>query len=437
MECFLLKRRVFLKNINAVSIMYDAVFFIVLVSLSGVVLLPALQSDVAIEGSIDKHREHVADEALNTLLVSRADVLSYKVGGDLIDDAAGIIGIDNSSNGLYNSILSWLLAREQLHKTYSNLISENLGCQIRLPFSFFGTNRFNIFTGDYDRQLKKEIESFLDYYLGDKYNYNFTAIWHPIKGISLGGSINIGPTAPDVNCYVSKCNIMMPYKPTVTVNGTRINFTRYWFEEEVLKKIPVVYNITNVVQDYNNGVHPYDTHSNATTSVNENLTSLVYGFLVDGIYDDKKELFPGIASAALDYGISNLKSALETFSEDLLNALMGESLINVDGFFGSISDVKNPIANAISDEINKTIQDITKDSFGSLSEGFIQLEDYIINEIKNSLDPVILPYIKSFIGFIFEEKDAVDLYDFVLTWLFDQISLNKAEVRLMVWEARG
>lgn len=143
-----MKKRTILRNKTAVSMMYDAVFFIVMVSLSGVVLMPALQSDVAVEGSIDKHREHLADEALNTLLVSRADKLSYKVGGDLIDDVAGSIGIDNSSDGLYGSILNWLLAREQLHKTYSNLISENLGCQIRLPFSVFGTNRFNVFTSD-------------------------------------------------------------------------------------------------------------------------------------------------------------------------------------------------------------------------------------------------------------------------------------------------
>ena len=65
-----MKKRIFIGNKSAVSMMYDAVFFVVMVSLSGVVLIPALQSDVAVEGSIDKHREHVADGALNTLLVS-------------------------------------------------------------------------------------------------------------------------------------------------------------------------------------------------------------------------------------------------------------------------------------------------------------------------------------------------------------------------------
>jgi len=80
--------------------MYNAVLFIVMVSLSGVVLLPALQSDIAIDTSIEKHREHVADEALNTFLVSRVDKFSYKMCGDIIDDAAKSIGINTSSEGL-------------------------------------------------------------------------------------------------------------------------------------------------------------------------------------------------------------------------------------------------------------------------------------------------------------------------------------------------
>jgi len=100
----MMKHRKFVRNIYAISVMYDAVLFIVMVSISGAVLLPALQSNIAIETSVKTHREHVADEALNAFLVSRVDTFSYKVAGDIIDDAAGRIGIDNSSEGLYDSI---------------------------------------------------------------------------------------------------------------------------------------------------------------------------------------------------------------------------------------------------------------------------------------------------------------------------------------------
>jgi len=50
------KKRKFVKNTYGVSVMYDAVLFIVMVSISGAVLLPALQSNIAIESSMQmKH----------------------------------------------------------------------------------------------------------------------------------------------------------------------------------------------------------------------------------------------------------------------------------------------------------------------------------------------------------------------------------------------
>jgi hypothetical protein len=418
--------------------MYDAVFFVILVSLSGVVLIPALQSDVAIEGSVDKHREHLADEALNTLLVSRADLFSYKVGGDIIDDVAGSLGIDNSSGGLYGSVLGWLLAREQLHKTYANLVAENLGCQFKLPFSAFGTNRFNIFTGDFDRQLKKEIKDFLIAYLGDKYNFNFTAMWHPVKGVQLGGDIYIGDVSPYKDCYVSRSHIMMPYKPTITIDGQQINFTRYWLEENVLKSIPESANIIEIINSYKAGIPPYDNRDNATKAIGENISHLVYGFLVDGITDSSNNtLFPGIVNATVSYGFDKTKNAVMSFTEDAMDSVMGDALGSVDDLFENLGGIADPISNAIKDELSNLLSDFIAIPFGTLEEGFEILEDTIKTEVKNIIDGFIDPYIQNLIDYIFNQIDVIDIYDLLSEWLFDRISINKAEVTLTVWKVRG
>ncbi len=429
----------FIQNQFAISLMYDAVFFVVLVSLSGVVLIPALQSDVAIEGSIDKHREHLADEALNTLLVSRADKFSYKVAGDIIDDVAGSIGIDNSSDsGLYGFILSWLLAREQLHKTYVNLIAENLGCQFKLPFSVLGTNRFNIFTGDYDRQLKKEIKKSLASYLGDKYGFNFTALWHPIKGIPLGGDIYIGAKPPDQNCYVAKSFIIMPYKPVVTINGKEIIFTRYWFEENILKNISETANIIDVVNSYKMGLPPYNDYLNASTVVSENLSKLIHGFLVDGIQNVNNEtLFPGIVNLTITYSFDMVKNAVANFTENVMKNVMGEALGTVDDIFENIGSLIDPIADAIKNELNNTLSSILGGTFGTLSMGFDLLEEKIKTEINNIVSGFIDPYIQNFIDVVFNQSNTLDIPGFLSEWLFDRISINKAKVNLVVWEVRG
>jgi len=433
-----MKKTSFFQNQFGISLMYDAVFFVVLVSLSGVVLIPALQSNIAIEGSLDKYREHLADEALNTLLVSRADRFSYKVAGDVIDDAAGGIGIDTSSKGLYGFILSWLLAREQLHKTYANLISENLGCQFKLPFLVFGTNRFNIFTGDYDRQLKEEIKNFLNFYLGDKYGFNFTALWHPVKGVSLGGDIFIGDPPPDRDCYVARSFIIMPYKPVVRVNGTEFVFTRYWFEENVLKNISEIVNITGVIDSYNSGFPPYDNYTNALNAFSENLSNLIQGFLVYGIQNTINEtLFPGIVNLTLTYCLSEVKNAVVSFTENSMKNVMGETLGTVDDVFEEIGGEIDPLANVIKNELNDTLSRVLGTVFDTLREGFDLLEEKIKTEIYNIVCGFIDPHIQNFIKVVFDQTYNLDIYDLLSEWLFDRVSINQAEVTLMVWEVRG
>ena len=210
-----MRRKCFFKNTFAVSVMYDAVLFVVMVSLSGVVLIPALQNDIAVESSIKKHQEHTADEALNSLLVSRVDKFDYNLLGRALNY---VVGDFFENNDIYNSLSSWLLGHEQLHKTYANLIADDLGCQFNLKISTIASTSFNLFTGELDSNLRDNIDSFLSEYLGDKYGFKFTAVWYPVKEkISdgrLGGELIAGDEPPDEDCFVSQCFIVMPYNST-------------------------------------------------------------------------------------------------------------------------------------------------------------------------------------------------------------------------------
>jgi hypothetical protein len=163
--------RKFLKNQQAISVLYDAVLFVVMVSLSGAVLIPALQNDNAVQTTIDTHRENIAEETLLTMLVSKIDKFTYNSG---------------------------IQSFEQLHKTFANLIAENLACR-----------KTSFFVGDFTTKLEKEIKNFLNNYLGDKYGFSFQAKWEPAN---LGKiTISLGSTIPEKNCYIAKTQIMMPY----------------------------------------------------------------------------------------------------------------------------------------------------------------------------------------------------------------------------------
>jgi len=447
------KKRKFVKNTYGVSVMYDAVLFIVMVSISGAVLLPALQSNIAIESSMETHREHVADEALNMFLVSRVDKFSYKVGGDILDDIAGDIGIDNSSEGLYGTITNWLLAREQLHKTHANLIAENLGCQFRLPLSILGTNRFNFFTGDYDRHLKNETTRFFNTYLGDKYNFNLTAWWHPIKGVDFGGELYVGPTPPDVDCHVARGFIMMPYSPVLDIGDIHIEFTRHWIYNtlfgDILGKIPLFENVSEILSGFVNGTHPFGNYSNASIAIKENVSALIDGFLIDGIKNaSNATVFPGIVNATLSYGFDKMKTAISNFTNNAVNNFMGEALGSVDNVFAGLSTgISNPIAEGIVEKVNETIQSMLQTTLGSVFEAFDALEVCIKENVTMIVHGFIYPYIEMFVDFVFDfiekyfEEPITDIIQNVKEqlsiFLFERISINKAEIVLTIWKVRG
>jgi len=238
-----MRHRPFLKNTTGISVMYDAVLFVVMVSLSGVVLIPALQNNISVESSIKKHQEHTADETLNTLLVSRVDKFTYNLAGD----ALNLIVTDSyESNDIYTSLSTWLLGHEQLHKTYANLIADDLGVQFRMKLLPDINIRSNFLTSEFDTNLQDDIEDFLSAYLGDKYKFKFTAVWFPIKetitGYIIGGELVIGDEPPLEDCFVSQCFISMPYNSTQSFIDTINNFPtldNFGFEEISINRAEV------------------------------------------------------------------------------------------------------------------------------------------------------------------------------------------------------
>ena len=446
-----MKDRSFTRNIFGVSLMYDAVFFIVLVSLSGVVLLPALKSNVAVNTSVETHREHIADDALKTFLGSRADIFSYRIGANILDDAVKNLGIDNSSDGLYGAITTWLLAHEQRHKTYANLIAENLACQFHIPFSVLGVDRLNIFTQDYDHELQQNIAQFFTRYLGEKYDYNVTALWHPIKGVRFGGELFVGEHPPTINSHVAQSTIIIPYKPEITIRNTTIIFTKHWVKHELFgdesglhfwrSSILALANISIIFENYtaHTEASPFHDHDVASEATKENVSTLVYGFLLDGIQNESNvTLFPGIYNMTITYGFTVLKNAIRNFSKDMMDEFIGDAWSNVNDVFSGLNESSdNPLAEGFLEEMNNTLQTLLNTSIGSLSQGFDTIECILKENVTRLVHSYLDPAITYFVDKVF---DAVDLMmnfvDMLCDWLFDHISINKAEVMLTIWEVR-
>jgi hypothetical protein len=442
-----MKHRSFYENLFGISVMYDAVLFLVMVSLAGVILLPVLRTDIALESSVDKHREQIVDETLQTFLVSRSDSFTYRFCGNLIDDVAGSIGIDNSSDGLYGSLTEWLLAHEQRHKTFAALLAENLGCQFRLPVSFFGMNRLNIFTGDFDQQLRNETKRFFSSIFGEKYRYNLTAWWHPIRGIEFGGEFSVGERPPTKDCYVAHSVLMMPYTPLLSFGNHTILFTKHWLKDQFFSNdvevdkstIPTITNITIILKNYTNRQPPYDTRENASNATKENLSILLQGFLIDGITNETNvTVFPGIVNITLLYGFEKIKAITRHFFDNALNESFGDAVRTIDRLFSSLnSSVIDPLSQSLLAQLNFTLDEMFNGSFDSFNEAFAACESVIKEQITALIQGYIDSLVKTFVSSIFDVIDMIiDFREMLIDWLFDGISLNKAEVMLTIWVVR-
>jgi len=442
-----MKHKRFCDDLLGVSQMYDAVFFIIMVSLAGVILLPVLRTEIAIDTSVDKHREEIVDEALQSYLVTRVDSFEYTFCGSLIDDIAGRIGIDNSSDGLYGSVTHWLLAHEQRHKTYASLLAEYLGCQFRLPFTFLGNNQINIFVGDFEAQLRSETERFFSSLLGEKYRYNLSAWWHPLREVSFGGEFCFGEHPPTKDCYVAQSFFMMPYTPVFSIGNHTIIFTKHWLKHQLFDKdvglgrssIPSIANMTRVLENYTNKQPPFDSRGNATKATKENLSVLVYGFLVDGITNETNvTVFPGIVHITLTYGFEKIKNMTGQFLDTTVNESLGASIRSIDRLFSGLNaTVMNPLSQAILMLLNETLGNLFNVSFDSLDEAFDACESAIKDRIILLIHSFIDALLETFVNTLFDVIDTIiDFSEMLIDFLFDSISLNRGEAMLTIWVVR-
>ncbi len=136
-----------------------------------------------------------------------------------------------------------------------------------------------------------QTKRFFSVLLGEKYRYNLTAWWHPIKGVPFGGEFSVGEQPPTKDCYVARSFFMIPYTPVLTLGNHTIIFTKHWLKHQLFSEdvgfgrssIPAIANMTIIFENYTNGHPPYDVRENATRATKENLSTLVHGFLIGGI----------------------------------------------------------------------------------------------------------------------------------------------------------
>lgn len=436
-----MKRRSLNHDTFALSIMYDTLLFLCFVSLSGVVVLPMFYQQYPARLTQHQAHEEKVDFTLQTLLVSTADDFLYTTAGSIIDHLGSTVGINTSDDsGLFRLLVDWYLGKEQLHKSYEQLISENLATQFSFPISSNDTISLNVFSQDFTIELIGSIHSFLDDALSSRYSYNFSAYWYPIRSIPLGGSIELGIKPPSPQVYVAQRTISLPFLLTFSLGNESFVFSKqglsHLFSHIIIENTSSLGNVSMLLALSNNSNNqPYN--DTAITCLTENLTYVVTDLLTTGItLGNNTERIPGLLEWMIHSTLSPLLNKLENASSEYLSS-------GLDFTFGSFDSIFSTLNSSTTDGMMSEIQSMIVDqisqwvgiSFTNLSNAIDQLvsviSQYVSAHLYDIVYTLMMPVAQ---GLINISQNVTEVIDTVIDFVFDQLSISTATVTLSIWE---
>jgi hypothetical protein len=403
----MIKKRSLSENNYALSVMYDAVFFIVLVSLSGAVLLPAMMNPTAVQSSVERHREQLVDETLLMLMTSREPSFEYTFAQTQLESWLGIL----YNYSLINNTIYNILGKQQQHKTYADLCAENMLSQFQV-----GQHRLNPFTQIYDNTLETHISSIILDHTGHKYNFNLTLLWRPIKGFSLGGQLYIGDKPPQKNIYVANSFITLPQ----TNLSNWLKKTQEYIDAVIINDAHIQ-NISVYLQNFD---------EQNKSIVKENLTRVINNTF-------NRVLFDGVNQEVIAGELYSLESLIKT----IVNFYYGEIIASIQNIIDTALDEINNFINIFSidltQEITSKLLDVIFQAFNI--NDFTDLSDCIADFAVGDTELFLGPYIDSFVDSYLQtlhpdtftvEKVSMDIVGF----LYQRTSVLRADIRLSIWE---
>ncbi|WP_342305707.1 hypothetical protein [Methanolobus sp. ZRKC5] len=195
---------------NAFSSSIDAIFFLILVSISAVILLPSIAADEQYRSASYTSAQVMDMCLMNTIMSSTVDEFEYTLKPT---DLAGI-NVNLSENSILEDAEETVFTKEQRHRTFSDLVAE--GLVLSLYQTENGTMKpLNPMTKMQSFETERQIEAHLERTIGQRYNYRFEAHWQPVIGYKLQSDIVIGEEAPET-AIKQKVRISLPVTYLVT-----------------------------------------------------------------------------------------------------------------------------------------------------------------------------------------------------------------------------
>jgi len=388
--------RIFITDTCGFSTAFDIFLFLVLVSISALILLPSITGNTQIKSALESKSQKHSGETLLTLLNGRVDEFEYVVAGDQMDSLAGPL----INTSVYIAGKKIIAGKELKHKTFSDIAAENAAVQwviyhngTRIQLNFLMTN--------YSNSSKNIMKDYLDEQIGDRYDYNFTVVWRPFTNVPIGGNLDIGEQVPD-NAYVESAYISMPYHTG-----------------------PKRKNVENIIEE------------NFNKSKFGNLSLTLEELKNDEIR--REEIEKEISNMINDTINDTIDESVDLIVDEKLSPVLDDARNNmIEDVNGLLFKSEMPLNQELNEGINDTLDNIGANITGTISD---KLKIFLKKAAKEEVQAASGEEIISF------TTELVDMYvnnaitlaqaeDRILTEVFCRININRAQATLSIWEKR-
>lgn len=191
-----------LRDSSGYSTVFDALFLLVLISLSGIILMPSLQADEQYLAAGYVTSSEMDTFLLESLLSCKLEDFEYEIS------PLSTLNISIPDNSVVENPSHTLFGKEQKHRTFADLTAEYLAISLKLPEDNASVS-LNPLAEDYSNQAHDTIAFYLDRKAAGRFSYRFEAYWHPVGALPMGSELIIGEEPP-ANAIRQSTKISMP-----------------------------------------------------------------------------------------------------------------------------------------------------------------------------------------------------------------------------------
>lgn len=184
------------------STVFDALFLLVLISLSGVILMPSLQAEGQYAAAVYTTSSELDTYLLESILSCKLEDFEYEIS------PLSVVNVSVPENSVVENPAHTLFGKEQKHRTFADLTAEYLAISLKLQGEDSSVP-LNPLAENYSEQASETIAVYLDKKAAGRFSYRYEAYWYPLEAFPIGSELIIGEEPP-VDAIRQSTKLSMP-----------------------------------------------------------------------------------------------------------------------------------------------------------------------------------------------------------------------------------